>query len=484
MKQTIKTLPQHILHHSLCTPDKTAIITDNGCLTYAQLAEKMSSVCIALRQRGVTAGTAVVSVASHSMEYVAVCYGIHLAGAIHVPVENRIPANRLSEIAADVHAGLIIAPTNPDCGIHHTTADELLTPCCTDELIASDAADDCAEILYTTGTTGKSKGVMISSANLASYVATANPTFGLDENTVFLVCTPLNHAGGIRRLHMTMAAGGTAVLLEGVYNLKKFFAVIEQHGVNATYLPPASIRLLLSLAASEFKKLNGKLKFIYTASAPFPSADMETVAAMMTKTKLFQGYGSSETGCVSNYNYNAPGADLTCLGHPHKSVQVRLLAEDGAVVTEPNVNGHICVKSPMNMLGYLNEPELTASILQDGWIRSSDLGYFDKQGRLFFAGRGDDVINVGGFKVAPTEVESAALHCPGVKDCICIGVQTRMGTALKLLVAMADGHPFDPKAIAAVIRPRVEPYKIPSAIEQIDEVPRTYNGKINRKAFR
>lgn len=484
MTDTVKTLPQHILHHACRTPDKTAVIADDGRLTYSQLADRMYSVCTALRQRGIAAGSTVVSVASHSLEYVAVCYGIHLAGAIHVPVENRIPANRLAQIAKAVDAKLIVAPDDPNCGVPHTAADALFAPHCGEDITPPQPTDACVEILYTTGTTGKSKGVMISSASLAHYVATANPTFGMDADTVFLICTPLNHAGGLRRLHMSMAAGGTSVLLNGVYNLKKFFSVIDTCGVNATYLPPASIRLLLSLAAAEFHKLDGRLDFIYTASAPFPSADMETVAAMMTKTRLFQGYGSSETGCVSNYQYNAPGADLTCLGRPHQGVQVRLVAEDGTEITTPNSNGYICVKSPMNMLGYLNEPELTASVLHDGWIRSSDLGYFDGQGRLFFAGRGDDVINVGGFKVAPTEVESAALRCPGVKDCICVGIQARMGTALKLLVVMDEDHPFDPKAVAAAIRPHLEPYKVPSVIEKISEVPRTYNGKINRKAFR
>ena len=312
MIQNVKTLPQHILHYACRTPDKVAVIADNSHFTYAQLADRLHAVCAGLRQRGITAGSTVVSVASHSLEYVAVCYGIHLAGAVHVPVENRIPANRLAEIAKAVDAALIISPADPECGIPHTVAEALFCACGNNS-VAADPADACAEILYTTGTTGKSKGVMISSASLAHYVAIANPTFGMDENTTFLVCTPLNHAGGLRRLHMSMAAGGTAVLLDGVYNLKKFFSTIETHGVNATYLPPASIRLLLSLAATEFKKLDGKLHFIYTASAPFPSADMETVAAMMTKTRLFQGYGSSETGCVSNYNYNAPGADRHAL---------------------------------------------------------------------------------------------------------------------------------------------------------------------------
>ena len=483
MINTLKTLPQHILYHAEVTPDKVAVVADNGSLTYGQLADRMRAVCATLRQQGVRTGRTVVSVASHSIEYVAICYGIHLSGAVHVPVENRIPTNRLVEIARAVDAALIISPNDPECGITHAIAESLFDGCCAEDIEIPDPANTCAEILYTTGTTGKSKGVMISSANLANYVAVANPSFGMDDHTVFLVCTPLNHAGGLRRIHMTMAAGGTAVLLEGVYNLKKFFSLIDTYGVNATYLPPSSIRLLLSLAAKEFQKLDGRLDFIYTASAPFPSADMETVAGMMKQTRLYQGYGSSETGCVSNYNYNAEGADLTCLGHPHNLVEVRLIGDDGEIVNSANQNGYICVKSPMNMLGYLNEPELTNSILQNGWIRSNDLGYFDEHGRLFFAGRGDDVINVGGFKVAPTEVESAALRCAGVKDCICIGVQSRMGTALKLLVAMDEIHPFDPKAIAAAMRPHLEPYKVPTIIEQIDEVPRTYNGKINRKVF-
>ena len=481
---TVKTLPQHILDHALRIPDKSAVVADDGRFTYAQLAQKMFAVCSALRQRGISAGSTVVSVASHSIEYVAVCYGIHLAGAVHVPVENRVPANRLAEIAGAVSAELIVGPSDPQCGVPYSTAKDLLSCSNIEGITALEPSDLCAEILYTTGTTGKSKGVMISSSSLAHYVATANPSFGMNEDTVFLICTPLNHAGGLRRLHMSMAAGSTAVLLDGVYNLKKFFSAINANGVNATYLPPASIRLLLSLAASEFKKLDGCLDFIYTASAPFPSTDMETISAMMTKTRLFQGYGSSETGCVSNYHYNAPGADLTCLGRPHRGVQVRLVSEDGALISDANTNGYICVKSPMNMLGYHNEPELTDSILKDGWIRSNDLGYFDEQGRLFFAGRGDDVINVGGFKVAPTEVESAALRCPGVKDCICIGFQARMGTALKLLVVMDEDHAFNAKTVAAAIRPHLEPYKVPSVIEQIDEVPRTYNGKINRKIFR
>ena len=189
MIDTVKTLPQHILHHASCTPDKTAVIADHGQLTYARLADRMCSVCAALRLRGITSGSTVVSVASHSTDYVTVCYGIHLAGAIHVPVENRIPTNRLAEIAKAVGATLIISPTDPQCGVAHITADELSAPYCDADIVASAPTDTCAEILYTTGTTGKSKGVMISSSSLASYVATANPTFGMNQDTVFLICT-------------------------------------------------------------------------------------------------------------------------------------------------------------------------------------------------------------------------------------------------------------------------------------------------------
>jgi len=137
------------------------------------------------------------------------------------------------------------------------------------------------------------------------------------------------------------------------------------------------------------------------------------------------------------------------------------------------------------MLGYLNEPELTASVYDGEWFRTSDCGYLDEEGYLFFRSRGDDVINVGGMKVAPTEVEDVALRCEDVLDCACTSVENPVsGTALKLLVVLKPGREFDPRKILREMRPLVEAYKLPSLVERVDAVPRTFNGKIDRKKLR
>ena len=136
------------------------------------------------------------------------------------------------------------------------------------------------------------------------------------------------------------------------------------------------------------------------------------------------------------------------------------------------------------MTGYVNDPELTATILRDNTIFTSDIGHIDEEGMLRLEGRQGDVINVGGYKVAPTEVEDAALSLPEVKDCICISVEHPvMGHALKLLVVLAEGHPFNKRQLALALKERLETYKVPLLYEQIEKVQRTYNGKIDRKFY-
>nr|AHF24545.1 fatty-acid-CoA ligase [uncultured bacterium Contig248] len=203
----------------------------------------------------------------------------------------------------------------------------------------------------------------------------------------------------------------------------------------------------------------------------------------MPDTRLHQGYGSSETGSICNCQYNAPGETLNSLGKPYPCVEVILENEDGSRITEPNREGYIRSRSGMNMLGYYKEPELTASVLKNGFIYSHDLMFFDERGELHFAGRGDDVINVRGFKVAPTEVENTALRFDQIADCVCLPFDALMGKELKLFVVMKEGEEFDPVGITAFLESRLEPYKVPKYIESIREIPRTYNGKIDRKAL-
>ncbi len=466
------------------SPEKTAIIVGNTSLNYGQLYQAIRSAASYFEEIGIHTGSHVVSVAVPSLHYVICTYAVLGLGAVHIPVENRIPVERLTEIAAAVDADFIIAEDKPDSDCHWISPSKIdydrpITPW--EPVGVSDA---CSEIVFTTGTTGKSKGVMLSSHCLEVYLEAMNPSFRLDESSVFLVTTPLNHVGGMHRLHQCLAAGSTIILMDGVRDLRAFFHAIHEHGVTHTYLPPASVKLLITLAKKEVANLNGQLKFIYTASAPFPVKDIEVLMGLLPDTHLHQGYGSSETGSICNCCYNAPGESVDCLGKPYPCVEVILSDSDGKIITEPYEAGYIRSRSGMNMIGYYKEPELTSQVLKDGFVYSSDLLFFDEKGSLHFAGRGDDVINVRGFKVSPTEVENAALKHPSVSDCVCIPYEDQqLGRVVKLLVVLKEGCALEIEELASFLSKSLEPYKVPKFIEQIDEVLRTGNGKIDRKAI-
>jgi acyl-CoA synthetase (AMP-forming)/AMP-acid ligase II len=137
------------------------------------------------------------------------------------------------------------------------------------------------------------------------------------------------------------------------------------------------------------------------------------------------------------------------------------------------------------MSGYIGDPELTATVLRGDTVYMSDYGSIDDEGMLHIGGRESEVINVGGYKVAPTEVEDVAMSIEGIQDCICISAEHRiMGKAVKLLVVMKEGAVFDKKTIARYIAARLEPYKVPQLYEQVEKIARTYNGKLDRKHYK
>lgn len=472
-----------IKYYAYTQPNQIALVIDDKSISYGDLYQQICSASRFLLSVGVNKGTRVVTVAVPDLKYIVCEYAILGLGAVNIPTENRIPADRLGEIAKAVDADLVLSMVKPECDINWISYEDVDRSGKEDfSWNPVEISDDCSEMVFTTGTTGKSKGVMLSSRCLDTYLKAINPTFKLENNSVFLVTTPLNHVGGLHRIHQCMSVGCTAVLLDGIKNLKAFFRSIEEYGVTHTYLPPASVKMLLVLAKKNLAQLDGKLQFIYTASAPFPMKDIETLMEILPHTRLHQGYGSSETGSICNCCYNAPGNTINSLGKPYDCVEVVLHDENGNVISEPFKEGYIRSRSKMNMLGYYKEPELTSEVLRDGFIYSHDLMFFDDKGELHFAGRGDDVINIRGFKVTPTEVEDVALRYEPIAECACVPFDDKTyGRVLKMFVVMKNGFSFGIEDITSYLETKLEAYKIPKYIECIKEIPKTFNGKIDRK---
>ena len=476
----MRSIVKCIYDHSSIHPDKTAIIATDDTVTYGQLWRLITGVCSCLKNAGIRTGDRVILEADHTVEYLACCYGIQLAGAVDVPVEKGIPAVRVHEIADDITPSLILTGEHPLMHLG-VTYEELKQSDCKDYTFPEESW--LQEILFTTGTTGKSKGVMVTHYAQMNMCESQNAVLNFSEDNTWLIPTPMNHAAGLRKTHMSMVRGSKVLLINGFKNLKLFFDSMRKYQVTSLYLPPSGVHYILSLAAKELAKFDDQLDFLYSSSAALPGGDKEKLIELLPHVRKFDAYGGSEVGAVVYIDYNAVRGDGTCVGKPNPGVNVFIVDEEYRPFNATKENpGTIAIKSNTVTAGYWNEPELTAATIRNGVIYMSDLGYLSDDGYLFLVGRRDDVINVGGLKVAPTEVEDVALRHPSVNECVCVPYNDNsLGRCLKLLVCLKPGQPLDVMDLTAFLEKNLEYYKVPKFIEAIDEIPKTFNGKIDRK---
>ena len=430
-------LEDYLRQHAEETPDRTAVICDGETISYAALYQRVQARAATLPQ-----GQVVVFRSSQTVDFLVTYFAIHLAGSVAAPLERDTPEPLFQEITA------------------------ILT--------GSDLPPGSADILYTTGTTGRSKGVIISHRTILADAENLIAGQGFSRDLVFIINGPLNHIGSLSKLFPVVMLGATLYILNGMRDLNAFFDALDYPAPKmATFFVPATIRMLLQFAPERLASYADKLDFIESGAAPLAHADMLRLCELLPHTRLYNTYASTETGIIATYNFNDGQCLQGCLGRPMPHSRLVITSE-----------GLIACQGDTLMTGYVNDPELTATILHDNTIFTADMGHIDEEGRLRLEGRQGDVINVGGYKVAPTEVEDAALSLPQVNDCICIAVDHPLtGQALKLLVVTPEGQPFDKRQIARALKAQLETYKVPLLYEQVEKILRTYNGKINRKFY-
>ena len=467
-----------IYDHGKNRGDKTAIIACDCTVTYARLWEMVSGCATLLKNAGVEKGDRVMLEADHTVEFLAMCYGIHLCGGVHVPVEKNVPESRVQEIAKEIEPKLIITGEHP-LAFFNTDLDSL-----TDTWEGGFPEEmQLQEIMFTTGTTGKSKGVMVTHHGSLNMCESPNAVLNFSIDNLWLIPSPMNHAAGLRKTHMSMVRGSKVLLMRGFTNLRQFFVNMKEYGVTSLYLPPAGIHYILQLASKELAKYNQQLDFIYSSSSALPGGDKEKLIELLPDVRKFDAYGGSEVGAVCYIDYNAVRGNTKCVGKANPGVDIFIVDEDYKVMENATAEnpGIIAIRSNTVTAGYWNEPEMTAATVIDGVIYMTDLGYL-QDGYLYLVGRRDDVINVGGLKVAPTEVEDVAMRYPGVNECVCIPYQDKVyGKVVKMLVVMNEGETLDAAGLTEYLLTQLEAYKVPKFMEEIDEIPRTFNGKIDRK---
>lgn len=483
-----KSIALMIQRFARAIPEHTALIVGGERYSYALLASNCRRTALYFSGKGVKPGDRVIVEADHTPVYMYLCYGIQLLGAAFVPLEKGSPSARIAEIAGLLDASAVVTVT-----VHEDLPGSLAADAILADILALDdsflpaepADDDLAEILFTTGTTGKSKGVMVTFKNQVNIALAGIETTNIKPDNVWLIPTPMNHAAGLRKAHIAMAVGSTVVLLEGFRNFKQYFQTIHDCGVTSLYLPPSAIHLMLTVASKNFAELNGQLRFIYSSSTAYPETDKQKMRALMPDVYMYNAYGSSEVGvvCTDEFCVSGGSAYPGSVGKPNSHSRIVLLDEAGHEIANATAQnpGFAAIASDSVMKGYWNEPELTASTIRNGMMVMSDLCYFSPDGELILVGRSNDTINLGGLKVAPAEVEEVVLRAECVDECLMIPVTHGGNTTLKLLVVLKEGMELDEEAIRSVIRSSLEPYKMPRQIAVIDAIERTFNGKIDRK---
>lgn len=418
-------------------PDKSAVICRSGSMTYAALWQAVQD-----HARSQPTDRAHLIRATQDADFLVRYLASHLAGSVAVPLEKDLPDLRRREI------------------------ETLLTE--------AELPVGTADILFTTGTTGQSKGVMLSHEAIVANAENLAEAQQFSPDLTFVIAGPLNHIGSLSKVWPTLLTGGTLHVLEGLKDMNAFFAAMDAPGKYATFLVPTALRMLMSLGGDRLAECAGRIDFIETGAAPMSQADMEQLCRLLPHSHLYNTYASTETGIICTHDYRGGVCQAGCLGRPMKHSRLFITPE-----------GTVACGGKTLMTGYVGQPALTASILREGVLYTHDNGYLDTEGRLHLQGRTDDVINVGGFKVSPTEVEEAALTLPEVRDCVCIGVPHPVtGHFLKLLVALDEGAVLDKKRLARHIHAQLEAYKVPVQYEQVTSIRRTFNGKIDRKSYR
>jgi len=343
---------------------------------------------------------------------------------------------------------------------------------------------------YSSGTTGRPKGVMLTNGNLFAGVFANNASLRFGASSVNLVVMPTFHVAGGAWALMGLYNGVPNVLLRDV-DPATIVRVIPEYGITHTVLVPAVIQFLLMVPGVDEADFSSMEVLVYGAS-PI-SEEVLTRAVRLFGCDFLQAYGMTETtgGCVllppEDHDPDGPNAHrLRAAGRPGPNTEVRVV--DAATLEDVPTGevGEILIHSPQNMKGYWHMPEATAeTILEGGWLRTGDAGYLDADGYLYIHDRVKDMIISGGENVYPAEVESALMAHPAIADVAVIGVpDERWGETPKAIVVPVPGSDLAADDVIAFARDRLAHYKCPTSVDFVNELPRNPSGKVLKKDLR
>jgi long-chain acyl-CoA synthetase len=504
-------LTQGIHRAARISPDKAALLSLERTVSWAEFENRVARLAAGFRELGVSPGERVAMLSGNSDRYVEYYFATLWAGAVMVPVNTRWSMQELAACLNDAAAVLLLVDT-AHCG----TAAELRTRCptlrqvllaaadddhdliSTESLIGAsspvpDAArrdDDLAALFYTGGTTGRAKGVMLSHANLMANSLTAMANMNISGDTIHLHVSPMFHVAGGARLFSVTVAGGTHAVIP-TFEPELFLDALERFRVTLTVVVPTMLNRLVNHPGLRDYDLSSLEMLSYGAS-PMPEALLERAIALFPDVRFLQSYGMTELSPVATvlrprfHVFDGPDAGFVrSAGQPVYNADVTILDDTGNELEQGEV-GEICVRGPMVMQGYWQQPELTAQTLRGGWMHTGDAGYIGERGFLFLVDRIKDMIVTGGENVYSAEVENVLYQHAAVAECAVIGIPSAdWGEAVHAVVTLRPGMTVSADDLLSHCRSRIAGYKCPKSIElRGTDLPKNGAGKILKVELR
>lgn len=492
-----------LFSHALSQPEKTALICGDERLSWGDLGDRVRSVARGLAARGIGVGEKVILYLSNQIEFAEAFFGVLATGAVVIPATTRISPRELAYFQADSGARMVICDTSLAEGIaREFSADveffavgepiagfadfaSLRQPGAA-PLPSVPLEQDEAAILYTSGTTGQPKGVVLTHANILVCHGYMNAVeWGINANDVYLVVAPMAHRAGMGRMINALMLGGALNIL-GRFDPEEVLSVIERERVTVMGLVPTMCRMMMPVLEAAPQRAASLRRLAVTGEA-FPVPLKERLIALLPDLEIVSFFGMTEAGGVTGLMHREQFTHAASVGRPCPGVEVRIMNEDGSDVIDGEA-GELLVRAGRPgaftvMKGYLNNPEQTEAAFLNGWFRTGDMARRDTEGYLYIVDRKKDMIVSGGFNIYSKEVEQTIAELSGIADVAVIAIPDEVfGESVAAVIEPEKGGAAPDKGkVVEHCRQRIASYKKPKYVLYRNELPRNATGKVLKR---
>jgi long-chain acyl-CoA synthetase len=478
-----KNLVEKVFEIAFTDPARICLIMGDTKITYFRLCQKVIAYSKIIHSLGVVREKPIMVAATQSISFICTYLACHYLNIKVVLFDSKVSESRYRFICASVKPALIFMPSAKFKG---SISSEILESQVEDVSLTLPLIKESSricDIVFTSGTSGMPKGVCLSHENLRVSIQNINLFVGNSKEDVEMIPMPFSHSFGLSRLRCALYAGSKIILTNGVIKPKKMFEEISKHGVTGMGLVSPAWSLLYRLSGNEIQKYSSQLKWLEFGSAPMEHKDKILLMQLLPNTRLCMHYGLTEASRATFIEFHRDKKHLDSIGQSSPLSQIAIFDPDGNDLPTGET-GEIVIRGGMVMQKYLSVQDRPASFYGK-YFRSGDLGFKDDGDFVHLTGRLHEIINVGGKKIVPAEIEKALRSIQAIKDAVCYGIPDPSGVlgevvSAKLVLAEGEAR-LSLNQIRDALSGKVENHMFPAKLYWVDFIPKTENGKIIRK---